>query len=378
MAALTALLADAACRRQGAAGAAGRTGAVPARPTNARFADRQTPRSAAEPPPGRPALTAANRIIADVDAQFPCADERVNREAVQVLVYLHAPSVVGKTLRQMAAAQTQPDMIHYLFHLRTMPIGFWTLEQRKEYFAYWRKDRKGYAPPAYMEKWFADAGRSYSTGASYPNFMRNFFREAVANLSDAERKELAGLLDSIDKAAIPNYDIKPRAVVKQWKVDELIGQLDRVERGRNFERGREAFLAGQCIKCHRFGEEGGAVGPELTAISARFSRRDILESILEPSKVVSDQYQNIAVTTTDGKTVVGRLVDETDDRIAIQPDPLSPQRVEIKKSDLETREPSKVSPMPANLADVLTGDEILDLIAYLESGGNRHHRVFRR
>lgn len=327
---------------------------------------------------GRPSVQLAAQIITEVDGIFPATDERVNREAVQVLVYLHAPGVVAKTLRQMATARSQPDMIHYLFHLRTMPIGFWTMAQRREYFGYWAKDRKKYPRAAEMDPWFVDAGRPYSDGASYANFMRNFLREAVANLSDAEQKELAGLLDSIDKAAVANYEVKPRKLVKQWKVEELLPQLSKVERGRNFDRGKEAYLAGQCIKCHRFGDEGGAVGPELTAIATRYSRRDILESIVDPSRVISDQYQHVVVTTVTGKSVIGRLVDETPERIAIQPDPLSPARVEIPKGDIETRDASKVSPMPAHLVDVLTAEEIFDLIAYLESAGRKGHRAFGR
>jgi len=148
--------------------------------------------------------------------------------------------------------------------------------------------------------------------------------------------------------------------------------------GRSFEKGRTAYQASQCIKCHRFADAGGSVGPDLTAVASRFGRKEILESILEPSKVISDQYQNEVFRTASGKTVTGRVVDETKDTISVQPDPFSPERVVIDKSDLESRTPSKLSPMPANLADVLTQDEILDLLAYLESGGRRDHPVFRK
>ncbi|HYH63567.1 MAG TPA: c-type cytochrome, partial [Urbifossiella sp.] len=145
---------------------------------------------------------------------------------------------------------------------------------------------------------------------------------------------------------------------------------------RSYEKGKDAYLAAQCVKCHRFGDTGGAVGPDLTAISSRFGRRDVLESILEPSKTLSDQYQNEVFTTGTGKSVTGRVVDETKDAIAVQPDPLAPERVVIRKDDLEGRVASKLSPMPANLADVLTRDEVLDLLAYLESGGRRNHPVY--
>src|ERR1700722_20989324 len=112
--------------------------------------------------------------------------------------------------------------------------------------------------------------------------------------------------------------------------------LDKVGHGRNFAQGQDALFAVQCLMCHRMGDEGGAVGPDLTAVSSRFARKDILESILEPSKVVSEQYRNVIVTTNTGKTVVGRLLEENAGRLVIQPNPLEPGRVEVNKSDVDT------------------------------------------
>ena len=94
--------------------------------------------------------------------------------------------------------------------------------------------------------------------------------------------------------------------------------------------------------------------------------------------MISEQYQNITVITLAGKTVTGRLVDETPAKIAIQPDPFSGERIEIAVKDIDSRSASKVSPMPANLADVLTAEEVLDLIAYLEASGQRQHAVFSK
>ncbi len=327
---------------------------------------------------GPPGLQAAKKLIAELNPLFPGPNELVNRELVQVLIYLQAPDVVGKSLKQMAAAKTQQDRYHYLFHLRTVPIGWWTLEQRKEYFSYWTRTRKKLPYPPGFVKWFTEAGRPPADGASYTNFLRNFFRDAVAHLSAAEHQQLAAVIASIDKSNVPTYDVKPRPVVRQWKMDDLVPQLNKIDKGRNFQRGKEAYLVGQCIKCHRFGNDGGAVGPDLTAVSSRFSRRDILESILEPSKVISEQYQNVTVSTTAGKLVTGRLMDQTADTIVIQPDPLSPERVAVKRKDVEAVMPSRVSPMPEHLVDVLTADEVLDLIAYLESAGNRNYKAFRR
>jgi len=69
-------------------------------------------------------------------------------------------------------------------------------------------------------------------------------------------------------------------------------------------------------------EAPGAVGPELTAASSKYTRRDILESIIDPSKVVSEQYQNLALALKNGDDVTGRIIEEDSRRIVVVTDPL--------------------------------------------------------
>src|SRR3984957_16282166 len=107
--------------------------------------------------------------------------------------------------------------------------------------------------------------------------------------------------------------------------------LDKVGHGRNFAQGQDALFAVQCLMCHRMGNEGGAVGPDLTAVASRFSRRDILESILEPSKVISQQFANADIVLNDGNTLTGRIVSETGDKLVIRPSMLAPGLQEIRK-----------------------------------------------
>src|SRR5258708_29321241 len=125
--------------------------------------------------------------------------------------------------------------------------------------------------------------------------------------------------------------------------DYLLPELERVGNGRNFQKGKQAYNDAQCIACHRFGNEGGAVGPELTAASSKYTRRDILESILDPSKVISEQYQNYVIVKKDGDGVIGRIVDENDQRIVVASNPLGGDNEEVKKSDIVERRPGKVS-----------------------------------
>jgi putative heme-binding domain-containing protein len=207
--------------------------------------------------------------------------------------------------------------------------------------------------------------------------MKHFRKDAIASLSDQERVELASL---INRPAMPltTPNTPPRAFVKDWTMKDLLPVLDRVSSGRDFERGKATFTAAQCAACHRFGSDGGSVGPDLTAVTSRFTRRDILESIIEPSKVVSEQYQNTTVFKTDGDDVTGRLVEETDKKLVLVTNPLTQERVEVRKSQVKSMAPSKVSPMPDGLLSTFTQDEILDLLAYIESGGKKQSVAFKQ
>lgn len=341
---------------------------------------------------GKPQPAQARPIIAELDALYPATDDLLNRELSQVLIYLEAPGVVAKTLRLLDQARTQEQQAHYIFHLRSLTNG-WTLDERKHYFDWlrfaqaaaqgksaglaeslnypWNKETSVAARHApQLVSWFKEAGRDYSDGASYSKFLANIRKDAVATLSEADRLALSSwIADYTALAAFkPN---KERSFVKKWTMAELEPAVSRISQGRNFEVGKSAFHDAQCILCHRFGSEGGSVGPELSAVAKKYSPREILESILEPSKVVSEQFQNFTIVKKGNEAEVGRIVDETDAKVVLQPNPLTPDRIEIAKSDILERRPSAVSPMPEGLLNSFTQDEILDLLAYLVSSGTQ-------
>jgi putative heme-binding domain-containing protein len=176
----------------------------------------------------------------------------------------------------------------------------------------------------------------------------------------------------------PWKPVKTRGYVQDWTAKELEPLLDKVARGRNFESGRAAFNDTACILCHRLGNEGGSLGPELTSAASKYSRRDILEAILEPSKVISDQFQMVDIIKKDAEEVSGRITDDNGRRLLVQRPSLTATGVieEVLISDIVRREPSKVSPMPAGLLNSLTQDEILDLLAYIEAMGNAKAKNF--
>lgn len=84
------------------------------------------------------------------------------------------------------------------------------------------------------------------------------------------------------------------------------------------------------------------------------------------------------VALKNGDELTGRLLEETPDKLVLMIDPISNVQREISRSQVQKREPSKVSPMPESLVDILTKEEILDLLAYIESGGKQSAPAFSK
>jgi putative heme-binding domain-containing protein len=103
-----------------------------------------------------------------------------------------------------------------------------------------------------------------------------------------------------------------------------------------------------------------------------------LESLIDPSKVVSEQFVNTEFTLKDGTLVVGRLVSEDEDKLVVRPSMLAPEMRTLRKNDIRSRESSRISPMPPGLISVLTRQELLDVLAYLEAGGKKDSPLFRK
>lgn len=320
---------------------------------------------------GRPDWSLADGIVQAVEPYYPAKTWPMNRELSQILIYLQAPSAAEKTLALLDAAGTQEEQLHYLFHLRTLKAG-WTLQERRRYFEAFDRDWKHGRHSSEVLSWFSDVGRGYDNGASFPRFLAYFRKDAIASLSENERTQLASFLA---RPALPlvQASVAPRSFVKEWTIEDLLPALEQVSQGRDLAKGKKAFTAAQCIACHQFSGEGGSVGPDLTAVTSRFSRRDIMESMVQPSKVVSEQYQNMTIFKKDGDDATGRVVEDTADKLVLVVNPLTQDKVEVRKADIRDQAPSKISPMPEGLLNTFSKEEILDLLAYIESAGKEQH-----
>ena len=136
----------------------------------------------------------------------------------------------------------------------------------------------------------------------------------------------------------------------------------------DFERGRKVFLDAEkslCIKCHRVGEQGERIGPELTGIGARFGRVYLIESILDPNRSVVTGFATLRIETKDGRVFTGVKAAETDTTITLADS--EAKKYELKKADILEQRPLSVSTMPEGAEKRLTEQEFVDLIAYLVS-----------
>lgn len=119
-------------------------------------------------------------------------------------------------------------------------------------------------------------------------------------------------------------------------------------------------------------------GPDLTTSGRRYSPHDLLDQVINPSKIINDQFSSVMVLTDDGVIYTGIVVNLKGDHITLNTDLTNPnQRVSVDRNTIEEMIVSKTSPMPAGLFNRMTKDEIMDLTAYLISGGNPDHEYFQ-
>ncbi len=319
---------------------------------------------------------------------LPNKDARVNTELIRLLVRLRDPRVINKALalmqnetvpetegwtgildRSAEYGSTIRDMIenppptrelHYAFLLRNLSEG-WSIEQRREYFTFINdaSDRMG--------------------GMSYTGFLEDLRDGALANATDEEREAVADLT-GVSLAKEPDFDITPpEGPERNWELEEAMDVLSEhldAGSGRNFEKGRNAFFAISCAACHRFDEYGGDIGPDLTTVNRRFSVRGLIEKIIDPNILISDQYSSSRVTLQDGTTHTGMVVNRGENLEIYTRDPNQPPTV-VSRSEVAASKPVDNSQMPPGLINMLNEDELRDLVAYINSGGDSTHDVFK-
>ena len=134
------------------------------------------------------------------------------------------------------------------------------------------------------------------------------------------------------------------------------------------KRGKKLFASEEftkCLVCHKVGNDGGAIGPNLTMIGGKFDRPHLIESLLEPSRQIVEGYRSTSLVLTNGKVINGIVKPMSETEITLFT--VDGKSQTISKEDIEAEKVSDVSIMPEGIAKHLSPQEFTDLIAYLET-----------
>ena len=263
-------------------------------------------------------------------------------------------SSYGGAIAKLLSAMPPSQQIAIDYALRSVKAG-WTFEQRQTYFQ------------------FLGAAKKQKGGASYLGFLQRILDDAYATCSEAEKAELAEVVGAARAEQKPFVSTPPKGPGRRWTLEEAmaIARAEVLSKG-DVARGRNLFFATGCAGCHRFAGEGSGVGPDLTSLGNKFSAADVLEAILDPSKVVSDQFAGAVLTRKDGSTVFGRVAQRGDGAARVYEVVTATADaavVRVPGAEVAGVAAAKLSPMPAGLIDRLNEQELIDLLVFLLSRG---------
>ena len=133
------------------------------------------------------------------------------------------------------------------------------------------------------------------------------------------------------------------------------------------ERGRALFMSEKtkCGTCHRIGEQGNRVGPDLTQIGSNRGANDLLESIVFPSASIVRDYETYQVLTDDGRVLSGLLAKESSGELVIQQ--ASGEKITINRDEMDEIATMPTSVMPSGMDEVLSSQDLADVVAFLRT-----------
>jgi putative heme-binding domain-containing protein len=314
---------------------------------------------------GKPDDAGIAAVTRYYDAAYPAANFELNWLLTETLSFLQSPTLAAKAMAVVADAGSQEPEMEIMRSLRMLKAG-WTPELREK-----------------QLNWFVKAA-SYRGGSSFGKFIEFIRNDSLATFSPEElarHEKLVALAKNPPiKSAYENVGaIFAGRTPKNWTLEELSAAARTGMKGRDFENGRKMFGAAACFACHRYGNAGGMNGPDLTGAGGRYSPHDLLDQIINPSKEINEQFAPVVVTKQDGTTVTGVIVNLNGDTVQINTDLSDPdQRVGFDRKQVKSIEVSKVSPMPPMLLSMLTKEEVLDLLAFVLSGGDKNGPAFQK
>lgn len=343
---------------------------------------------------GIPGSSTKNLIAGYLNPHYPANSNTLNQSLSKLLVYLEAPGAVEKTIALLGSAKDNAatenasefsDLIlrnpQYGLDIARMLANVPPMQQTY-YATVLSTAASGWTPELHETyfKWFRDAF-GYTGGVSYIGFINKARQSALSHIPDDKLeyyRELSGeaLLSKSGNDLVAGP--QPQGPGRNWTVDEAVAVVEGNLDNRNFEQGKMMYDATRCSSCHAMRGEGSAIGPDLTQLGTRFTPKDMLESIIEPNKTVSDQYAATVFTMKDGSSILGRLINEDDNTYFVSQNPFTPEILrEIPKQEVEGTKYSYISVMYPNLLNRLNEEELKNLIAYLMAGGNKEHDIYK-
>lgn len=331
---------------------------------------------------GRPTDAERMSALNAINPVYPTQDDAVDAQLVEILVFLHAPEVIGRTLGRMdeLANGTPPSwsdlvrrneqygsairsmldsppptaQLHFARALSFVESG-WTLADRQRYLAL-------------LNRAVVAGG-----GLSLSGYVDRMRERHMASCTDEERAMLATLAQAPPKAeGMPL--VQPTGPGRAWTAEEAERAIAEVRGRVNLARGAGLFQASMCARCHQINGSGANAGPDLTSAGNTYARLDLLRAIIEPSAAITDQYAISDVRLKDGRVVRGLIVSSDDSAIRLTTNFLKPEEAEgIPRDTIVSIDQSPVSAMPNGLVNPLNPAELRDLIAYVLAGGAVEH-----
>lgn len=334
-------------------------------------------------------------IVEKIAPLYPATSNGLNQQLSKVLIRLDDTEAIYKTVKLLITAEDEPDFQEAVTNssdliLRNPQYGLdiagmleKTPPAQQIYYATILSAAKyGWTEKLYDEyfRWFNDAF-GYKGGHSYIGFVNEARKMALSHVKKEDfdyYNEISGdSLLSSRGTSIELVEGLPKGPGKGWKVDEALKIIEEGKNNRNFIQGALLFKAVRCSACHSMRGEGGSYGPDLTQLGNRYSAKDILEKLVDPSKNISDQYASQVFHMKDGSTVLGKRMKEDLGYYYISQNPYDPQNHrKLAKRDVADIKTSKVSIMPPGTINVLNEEELKDLMAYLTSSGDSTHSIY--
>jgi len=295
---------------------------------------------------GKPSENQSLLAIEAISPLFPSKNESVNHMAGELLIYLKMPGIIESSIPLLNEDSTQYQQLRVARMLLHLKEG-WT-EDAKNAFLNWLL-----------------RSRLMTGGHQLRERLTDIRTDFYKILTDEDTSAHAKLIEKIDSPIESAGLTTNRPLVQQWKMEDLIEDISAFGTNRSVEDGLRALTAANCLKCHKVGTRGGQIGPDLTNVAKRFNAAQILESIIEPSKVVDPKYSYSVYVLIDGTSVSGRPVGVSSKTLKLEVNPFTQETIEVDREDIDESYPGKTSPMPSGLLDTLNKEEVKDLIAYL-------------